>query len=110
MNKTELIAAAAEAAGLQKKDADRLLNAAIDIITKQLSQGEKVQLSGFGTFECKDRKPRTGRNPHTRQAVSITLHGVKFAGDGDSFGAAPVSSSEFFGGSDDYDDPSNYNV
>ena len=71
MNKTELIAAAAEAAGLQKKDADRLLNAAIDIITKQLSQGEKVQLSGFGTFECKDRKPRTGRNPHTRQAVSI---------------------------------------
>ena len=71
MNKSELIAAAAEAAGMQKKDADRLLNAALDIITRQLSQGGKVQLSGFGTFECKDRQPRTGRNPHTRQAVSI---------------------------------------
>ena len=71
MNKSELITAAAEAAGVQKKDADRLINAAIDIIAKQLSLGEKVQLSGFGTFECKDRQPRTGRNPHTRQAVRI---------------------------------------
>jgi hypothetical protein len=44
------------------------------------------------------------------KGVSITLHGVKFAGDGESFGAAPVSSTEFFGGSDDYEDPSNYNV
>ena len=71
MNKSELIAAAAEAAGMQKKDADRLLNAAIDIIAQTLSQGQKVQLSGFGTFECKDRQARTGRNPHTRQAVAI---------------------------------------
>ena len=71
MNKTELIAAAAEAAGMQKKDADRLLNAAIDIIALKLAKGEKVQLSGFGTFEAKNRQPRTGRNPHTRQAVSI---------------------------------------
>ena len=71
MNKTELIAAAAEASGIQKKDAERFMNAALDIMAQSLRKGEKVQLSGFGTFECKDRQPRTGRNPHTRQAVSI---------------------------------------
>ena len=71
MNKTELIAAAAEASGIQKKDADRLLNAALDIMTAALAKGEKVQLSGFGTFEVKEREARVGRNPHTREAMEI---------------------------------------
>ena len=71
MNKTELIAAAAEAAGMTKKDAERCLNAAIDLITESLVKGEKVQLSGFGTFETKDRDARVGRNPHTNEAVNI---------------------------------------
>ena len=64
MNKTELIAIAAENAGLTKKDTERLLNAAIDAITLALVRGEKVQLSGFGTFETKTREARVGRNPH----------------------------------------------
>ena len=71
MNKTELIAAAAEASGIQKKDADRLLNAALDIMTAALAKGEKVQLSGFGTFEVKEREARIGRNPHTKEAIEI---------------------------------------
>lgn len=71
MNKTELIAIAAENAGLTKKDTERVLNAAIDAITAALSQGEKVQMSGFGTFEVKDREARIGRNPHTREAIDI---------------------------------------
>ena len=71
MNKTELIAIAAENAGLTKKDTERVLNAAIDAITLALIRGEKVQLSGFGTFETKDREARIGRNPHTREAVEI---------------------------------------
>jgi len=71
MNKTELIAAAAESAGIAKKDAERVLNAAIDTITASLVKGEKVQLSGFGTFEVKDREARVGRNPHTREAIEI---------------------------------------
>ena len=71
MNKTELIAAAAESAGLTKKDTERLLNAALDAITAALIKGEKVQLSGFGTFETKDREARVGRNPHTKQAIDI---------------------------------------
>ena len=71
MNKTELIAVAAEYAGMSKKDAERLLNAAIDAITISLSKGEKVALSGFGTFEIKEREARVGRNPHTRESIEI---------------------------------------
>ena len=71
MNKTELIAAAAERAGLTKKDTERVLNAALDAITASLIKGEKVQLSGFGTFEIKDREARIGRNPHTKEAIDI---------------------------------------
>ena len=71
MNKTELIAAAAQSAGLTKKDTERVLNAAIDAITASLANGDKVQLSGFGTFEVKDREARIGRNPHTKEAIEI---------------------------------------
>ena len=71
MNKTELIAIAAENAGLTKKDTERVINAAIDAITASLVKGEKVQLSGFGTFETKDREARIGRNPRTKQAIDI---------------------------------------
>ena len=71
MNKTELIAIAAENAGMTKKDTERVLNAAIDAITASLVKGEKVQLSGFGTFETKDREARIGRNPHTKEAIEI---------------------------------------
>jgi len=71
MNKTELIAITAEHAGLTKKDTERVLNAAIDAITASLVKGEKVQLSGFGTFETKDREARIGRNPHTKEAMEI---------------------------------------
>jgi len=71
MNKTELISIAAENAGLTKKDTERVLNAAIDAITASLVKGEKVQLSGFGTFETKDREARIGRNPHTKEAIDI---------------------------------------
>ena len=71
MNKTELIAIAAENAGLTKKDTERVLNAALDAISLALVRGEKVQLSGFGTFETKEREARIGRNPHTKEAVEI---------------------------------------
>ena len=71
MNKTELIAIAAEHAGLTKKDTERILNAALDAITLALAKGEKVQLSGFGTFETKDREARVGRNPHTKESIDI---------------------------------------
>ena len=71
MNKTELIASVAQSAGLTRKDTDRVISAAIDAITAALVQGEKVQISGFGTFDTKEREARVGRNPHTREAIEI---------------------------------------
>ena len=76
MNKTELIAAVSMSAGLTKKDTERVLNAAIDAITASLIQGEKVQISGFGTFEVKEREARVGRNPHTKEAIEIPATSV----------------------------------
>ncbi len=76
MNKTELLAAAAERSGLTKKDAEKALNAAIDAITAALVAGDKVQLSGFGIFEVKEREARMGRNPHTGEAMEIAASRV----------------------------------
>ena len=63
MNKTELIAAITEKAGFTKKDAEKALNAVVDVITESLTKGEKVQIVGFGSFEVKDRPERIARNP-----------------------------------------------
>ncbi len=71
MNKAELINAAAEKAGLSKKDTERAINAAVDTITATLAEGDKVQLVRFGAFEVKSRAARIGRNPKTKQSISI---------------------------------------
>ena len=62
MNKTELIAAVAEKAGLSKKDTEAAVNATLLTITETLKAEEKVQLVGFGSFETKKRAARTGLN------------------------------------------------
>lgn len=71
MNKTELIAAMAEATGLTKKDSEKALNAAVESITAALAKGDKVQVSGFGSFEVKEREARVGRNPQTGESMEI---------------------------------------
>jgi len=71
MNKTELVAAVAEKTGMTKKDAERVVNATVDTIVQKLSNGEKVQISGFGNFEVKAREARVGRNPRTKEAIEI---------------------------------------
>ena len=71
MNKTELVAAAAEQTGMTKKDTEKALNAAFDVIASALSKGEKVQVSGFGIFEVKEREAHMGRNPRTGEAMEI---------------------------------------
>ena len=71
MNKTELVAAAAEQTGMTKKDTEKALNAAFDVIASALSKGEKVQVSGFGIFEVKEREARMRRNPRTGEAMEI---------------------------------------
>ena len=71
MNKAELVAAIAAQAELSKKDSEKALKAFIDIVTDELVKGEKVQLVGFGTFEVSTRPARTGRNPQTKQEITI---------------------------------------
>jgi len=71
MNKTELIAAVAEKASMSKKDAEAAVTAAVEAITEALTQQEKVQLVGFGSFEVKARAARVARNPKTGEAVQI---------------------------------------
>jgi DNA-binding protein HU-beta len=71
MNKTELVAVVAEKSGITKKDAERVVSATFETITAQLIKGEKVQISGFGIFEVKEREARVGRNPRTKEAIEI---------------------------------------
>lgn len=71
MNKTELVAAVAEKAGMTKKDAERVVNATVDTIIQNLAKGDKVQISGFGMFEVKAREARVGRNPRTKETIQI---------------------------------------
>lgn len=71
MNKAELISAVAEKTGLSKKNTESAVNAVIDIIGDALTGGDKVQLVGFGSFEVKQREARIGRNPKTKQEISI---------------------------------------
>ena len=71
MNKAELIAAVAEKAGLSKKDTEKVINAAFDTITDELVAGEQVSLVGFGSFDVRNRAERTGRNPVTREEITI---------------------------------------
>ena len=71
MNKTELVAAMADQAGLSKKDAEKALKAFTDVVAEELKKGEKIQLVGFGTFEVSERAARTGRNPQTGAEMTI---------------------------------------
>ena len=71
MNKTELVAAVAEQAGLSKKDAEAAVKAFTDVVAEALKAGDKIQLVGFGTFEVTERAAREGRNPRTGEMMSI---------------------------------------
>ena len=71
MNKTELVAAMADAAGLSKKVAEKALKAFTDVVAEELKKDGKVQLVGFGTFEVSKRAAREGRNPQTGKTMSI---------------------------------------
>lgn len=61
----------AEKSGLSKKDAGAALEAFVESVQDALKTGDKVQLTGFGSFEVKSRAARTGINPQTKQPVTI---------------------------------------
>ncbi len=71
MNKSELISAVAEKADLTKKDADKAVNAVLDVIVEKIAEGEEIRIVGFGTFERRERKERTGSDPRTNAKIVI---------------------------------------
>ncbi len=71
MNKQELIAAVADAAGLTKTDATKAVEGVFDTITGTLKKGGDVRLVGFGTFSVTKRKASVGRNPRTKEPMQI---------------------------------------
>ena len=71
MTKAELVSAIAQKTEFTKKDSEKFLNAALEAITEELAKGNKVQITGFGTFEVKERAARTGRNPRTKEEIEI---------------------------------------
>ncbi len=71
MNKTELINSLSEETAFSKKDVTRVLESFIRIIERTLKKGEKVSLTGFGSFVLSNRPARSGINPATKQKISI---------------------------------------
>lgn len=71
MNKNDLVAAVAEAAGLSKADAGKAVDAVFDSIAGALKKGDEVRLVGFGTFAVAARAASEGRNPRTGEKISI---------------------------------------
>jgi len=71
MNKKELAAALAEAKQTTKKDAAEIIDSVIDIMSNTLSNGEDVELYGFGKFKLSSRKAYTARNPQTGAPIEV---------------------------------------
>ena len=71
MNKKELVAALAEKSEVTKKDAEKILDALVEVVGSELAKGEKIQMVGFGTFEVAQREARTARNPRTGETMEV---------------------------------------
>lgn len=71
MQKTDFIKAVAEKAGVGQKEAKLIVDTALDVIIEGLARGEKITLTGFGTFEVRERQAREGVNPQTREKIQI---------------------------------------
>ena len=76
MNKTELVNTVAESTELSKKDVTKAVDAVFEAIQEALSNGDKVQLIGFGNFEVRERAARKGRNPQTGEEIEIAASKV----------------------------------
>ena len=71
MNKSELVTLVAEKTGFSKKDTEKTIDTMFTAIADVMAAGGKMQISGFGTFETKDRAARTGHNPRTGEEIAI---------------------------------------
>ena len=71
MTKADLIAQVAANTEMTKKDADKAVNAMFEALSNALANGEKITISGYGTFEVRERAERARINPRTREAITI---------------------------------------
>ncbi|MCI3196945.1 HU family DNA-binding protein [Bacillus sp. HU-1818] len=71
MNKTEFVGAVAEKLGVTKKEATPKVETVFEVLAETLSKGEEIKVSGFGTFEVRERVARKGRNPQTGEEIEI---------------------------------------
>ncbi|WP_295624616.1 HU family DNA-binding protein [uncultured Corynebacterium sp.] len=71
MNKAELVAALADSLGIKQAEAAAAVEGTMDIIVRTVAQGGSVTIMGFGTFEVRERAPRTARNPHTGDPILV---------------------------------------
>jgi DNA-binding protein HU-beta len=71
MKKSEFVAAVAKEAGITRVQADKVVNAALSVISQSLKSGDKVTLTGFGTFEVRERAARAGMNIRTKEKIRI---------------------------------------
>ncbi|MDD6275727.1 MAG: HU family DNA-binding protein [Clostridia bacterium] len=71
MNKTEFISAVAEKGEMDKKSAEKAVNAVFGAVEDALKAGQKIQLVGFGTFEVRERAEKQGRNPRTGETMVV---------------------------------------
>jgi len=78
MTKVELVEKVAEKIQLTKKQTEAVVNIMLTCITEALSEGDKVELRGFGSFRIRNRNPREGRNPKTGDTVQIPAKRVPF--------------------------------
>ena len=85
MNKGELVAKIADEQGMSQKQVDEIVTALLDEIKGQVAKGEKVTITGFGTYSKKDRKGRTGRNPRTGEEIQIPASSVPALSAGKQF-------------------------
>jgi DNA-binding protein HU-beta len=85
MNKGELVAKIADEQGMSQKQVDEIVTALLDEIKGQVAKGEKVTITGFGTYSKKDRKGRTGRNPRTGEEIQIPASSVPAFSAGKQF-------------------------
>ncbi|WP_027107500.1 HU family DNA-binding protein [Lacticigenium naphthae] len=75
-NKAQLIDSVVSKTDLSKKDASAAVDAVFESIKETLSEGDKVQVIGFGNFEVRDRAARKGRNPQTGEEIQIAASKV----------------------------------
>lgn len=85
MNKGELVQKLADETGLTQKQVDQMVTSMLESIKDEVAKGEKVTLTGFGTFQKRDRKGRTGRNPRTGEEIQIPASSVPAFSAGKQF-------------------------